>query len=162
MNKRIVYTRPDGGLSVLIPAPGFLAKFATDEEGLAALVAKDVPPDASDVCQCDASEIPEDRTFREAWKRGLKPVEVDMLKAREIYMARIRAARNAKLQEMDNETARLDGLRKLGEATDADLMAHEQEKQHLRDIPQKLNLSQARTPEELKALWPSDLPKPPV
>lgn len=33
------------------------------------------------------------------------------------------------------------------------------EKQKLRDLPQTLDLTVAQTPEDLKALWPADLPR---
>lgn len=55
---RIVYTRPeDGGVSVIVPAPG-----VTLEEA-----AKAVPPGVPYRVML-ARDIPEDRTFRDAWK----------------------------------------------------------------------------------------------
>jgi len=92
--------------------------------------------------EIDESEIPTDRHFREAWDYDLK---INMGKARDIHMDRIRAARDEKLKALDIETMK-----------GRDVQA---EKQALRDIPQTLDLSTATTPEELKALWPQELEK---
>lgn len=134
--KRIVYTRPDGGVSVIIP---------TGAVDLAAVLTRDLPADAVDWYECDASDIPPDRTFRDAWKiEGGKPA-VDMSKARTIHMDRIRKVRDRELAKLDVE--QLKGR---------DVAA---QKQKLRDIPQTFDLTVAATPDELKALWPAELPK---
>jgi hypothetical protein len=60
MNKRIIYPTDDGGVAVIIPAP---------ECGLTIeqIAAKDVP--AGKPYQIvDVSEVPSDRTFRNAWE----------------------------------------------------------------------------------------------
>lgn len=59
MNKRIVYNNDKGGISIIIPAP---------ECGLTIeqIAAKDVPA-GKEFHIVDVSEIPSDRTFREAW-----------------------------------------------------------------------------------------------
>jgi hypothetical protein len=62
MNQRIIYPNDDGGVSILIPTPEYLAEHTIEE-----LAAKDVP--AGKPFQIvDVSEIPEDRTFRNAWE----------------------------------------------------------------------------------------------
>lgn len=91
----------------------------------------------------DDSELPTDRTFRNAWARcPVNKIKVDMDKARDIHMGRIRAARNERLVELDK--------RKYGSEYDA-------ERQKLRDLPATFDLSKAQTPDELKALWPDEL-----
>ena len=60
MNKRIIYKANTGGVVVLIPAPSWTG---TLEE----LAAKDVPPNTPWKI-VDISEIPSDRTFRNAWR----------------------------------------------------------------------------------------------
>ena len=58
MDKRIVYQNDEGGISIIVPADCGL----TIEE----IAAKDVP--AGKVYNIvDVSEIPTDRTFRDAW-----------------------------------------------------------------------------------------------
>ena len=58
MNKRIVYQNDDGGISIIVPADCGL----TIEE----IAAKDVPTGKA-YNIVDVSEIPTDRTFRDAW-----------------------------------------------------------------------------------------------
>ena len=59
MNKRIIYPSDDGGVAVIVPADCGL----TIEE----IAAKDVPA-GKEHWIVDASEIPTDRTFRNAWE----------------------------------------------------------------------------------------------
>jgi hypothetical protein len=62
MNQRIIYPNDDGGVSILIPTPEYLETHTIEE-----LAAKDVP--AGKPFQIvDVSDIPEDRTFRNAWE----------------------------------------------------------------------------------------------
>jgi hypothetical protein len=58
MNKRIVYQNDEGGISIIVPADCGL----TIEE----IAAKDVPAGKA-YNIVDVSEIPTDRTFRNAW-----------------------------------------------------------------------------------------------
>jgi len=59
MDKRIVYKNDDGTISIIVPADCGL----TIEE----IAAKDVPS-GKEHWIVDASEIPTDRTFRNAWE----------------------------------------------------------------------------------------------
>lgn len=58
MNKRIIYQNDEGGISIIVPADCGL----TIEE----IAAKDVPTGKA-YNIVDVSEIPTDRTFRDAW-----------------------------------------------------------------------------------------------
>jgi hypothetical protein len=58
MDKRIVYQNNEGGISIIVPADCGL----TIEE----IAAKDVPQGKA-YNIVDVSDIPEDRTFRNAW-----------------------------------------------------------------------------------------------
>ena len=60
MNQRIIYPTDDGGVAVIIPAPN-------SELTIEQLAAKDVPQ-GKPFQIVDASEIPSDRTFRNAWE----------------------------------------------------------------------------------------------
>lgn len=60
MNKRIIYQNLEGGVSIIIPSPNWIGSI---EE----LAAKDVPSGVPYKI-VDASEIPTDRTFRNAWE----------------------------------------------------------------------------------------------
>jgi hypothetical protein len=60
VTKRIIYPNDEGGVSILIPSPN--CELTIEE-----LAAKDVP--AGKPYQIvDVSEIPSDRTFRNAWE----------------------------------------------------------------------------------------------
>jgi len=60
MNKRIIYPNNEGGVSILTPSPSWKG---TLEE----LAIKDVPA-GKPYKIVDGSEIPSDRTFRNAWE----------------------------------------------------------------------------------------------
>jgi Phage tail assembly chaperone protein len=172
MDKRIVYARPDGGLSVIIPAPKARLQLwdedlkahvpESDEVFQARIAAKDVPPDAIGVTPCDVAEIPADRSYRDAWclpdagdddcAEETTAVAVRMSKAREIQMGSIRWARDARLAALD-----VTQQRALVAKNDAEVQRIETVKQELRDIPQSFDLAAAKTPAELRVLWPEVL-----
>lgn len=58
MDQRIIYPLPGGGVAVIVPAPGLTA---------VEVAAKDVPPNTP-YKLVHVSEIPSDRTFRDAWE----------------------------------------------------------------------------------------------
>ena len=60
MNKRIIYPNDDGGVCVIVPSPNWKK---TIEE----LAEKDVPK-GRPFKIIDASEVPFDTTFRNAWE----------------------------------------------------------------------------------------------
>ena len=60
--KRIIYKTPDGGVAVLVPSPEYLQDHTMEE-----LAAKDVP-EGAEFEIVDTSDIPTDRTFRNAWE----------------------------------------------------------------------------------------------
>jgi hypothetical protein len=62
MNQRIIYPNDDGGVSILIPSPEYLAEHTIEE-----LAAKDVPA-GKEYKIVDVEDIPSDRTFRNAWE----------------------------------------------------------------------------------------------
>jgi len=61
MNSRIIYKTESGGVAVIVPAPEYMETHTIEE-----LAEKDVPPNTPYEI-VDVSEIPEDRTWREAW-----------------------------------------------------------------------------------------------
>ena len=60
MNERIIYPTDEGGVAIIIPAPD--CGLSIEE-----IAAKDVPA-GKPYKIVDVSEIPEDRTFRDAWE----------------------------------------------------------------------------------------------
>ena len=62
MDKRIIYPNDDGGVSVITPMPEALETMTIEE-----IAIKDVPT-GKPYKIVDASDIPADRTFRNAWE----------------------------------------------------------------------------------------------
>ena len=62
MNQRIIYPNDDGGVSILIPTEEYLAEHTIED-----LAAKDVP-EGKPYKIVDVTDIPSDRTFRDAWE----------------------------------------------------------------------------------------------
>lgn len=95
-NFRIIFKNADGGVSIIVPAPG-----VTPEEA-----AKAVPHGTSYEI-VDAKDIPEDRTFRNAWFHDTTPeprkIGVSMDKAKGIAHERRRAKRAAEFAPLDVE-----------------------------------------------------------
>lgn len=135
MNKRIIYTRPDGGVSIIIPCGDIGEAWAI------------LPKDAINPQIVTVDDIPKDRTFRSAWEHSGDKITVNMDKAREIHLSHIRAQRNAALAVLDIET-----MKALGKGDNAARDAIEARKQALRDIPQTIDLNAAKTPEELLSI----------
>lgn len=181
--KRIAFKRSDGGVSILVPAPlarlirieevsGSKVDFhevpadrlfssidqvpavlwsETEEAFVARVRAKDVPADATDVVEIDDQVDLTDRTFRDAWDVVGGAVVVDLPKARDVHMERIREARDAELEASDVEMTR-------ALENGDDITALKAKRQALRDLPQTFDLTTAATADELKALWPAELP----
>jgi hypothetical protein len=61
MTQRIIYQNDEGGISIVIPTSEALENMTIEE-----IAAKDVPQ-GKEYHIVDVSDIPEDRTFRNAW-----------------------------------------------------------------------------------------------
>lgn len=188
--KKIVFSRPDGGVSVVTPSEGArLAFFITLPDGtrlpsgtapfterpvdsilrrwpvdgavaewaesedafLARIAAKDVPAGLS-CWTVGESEIPTDRTFRNAWKADGSNVVHDMPKCREIHRDKMRKARAPKLAALD--AAFLRALESGDVTAQARIIAA---KEVLRAVTADPAIEAASTPEQLKAVWPDCL-----
>jgi hypothetical protein len=64
LDKRIIYPTDEGGVAIVIPAPEWLAQEGNTIQKLAE---KDVPA-GKPFKIIDVSDIPTDRTFRNAWE----------------------------------------------------------------------------------------------
>ena len=62
MNKRIIYKNPDNSVSIIVPTEEYLETHTIEQ-----LALKDVPANTPYKI-VDVSEIPSDRTFRNAWE----------------------------------------------------------------------------------------------
>lgn len=64
MNQRIIYPNDDGGVAIVVPAPEWLSQEGNTMERLA----EQVVPKGRPFKIVNMSEIPSDRTFRDAWE----------------------------------------------------------------------------------------------
>lgn len=101
-DQRCVFTRADGGVSVIVPSPDFNGDWNAH---IAELIERGsiAPADTPEVLH--VSEIPADRTLRDAWKRGEqgKKCGVDMVKGKEVAHAVRRAKRAEEFAPLDVE-----------------------------------------------------------
>lgn len=161
INKRVVYQNSSGGVSVITPAPEMFdpksktrvllpqLKGATDEQILDFIIAKESL--ARNYILVDVSELPS-REFRNGWSLEVKQLTFDMKKCREIWLEKMRNARAPKLAALDVEYQRADEAS--DQAKKKEIAARKQE---LRDITQDARILSAKTPDDLKAIWPEVL-----
>lgn len=118
MTKVIVVKNSDGSCAIIHPAKemfdpqsktrGLLASkgitFNSDEEVMQYIINKDVPKGQA-YRVTDKANLPQDRTFRNAWTdQGLtETVDVDVKKAQEIHKDKLRELRTPKLAALDVE-----------------------------------------------------------
>lgn len=136
--KKIMYTRADdGGLSVVIPAPKAdiekVLGSLTQEQYENHVWERSVPSDAINPRYVDADGLPADREFRNAWCDATPEakVDIDLKKAKDLQLAKLRLTRNAKLEAADVEF-----MTKLEKGED--LTAIKDKKQNLRDATEPL------------------------
>lgn len=148
--KKIIYTRADGGVSVVN-----LPSDATDED-----FDKELEMVKSERQPVDTPVIVEDprpasRFFRGAWRRNGNGIDVDMPIARIIKTSRIRKERDERLAVEDIAYMRADERNDQAEKTRIAA-----KKQALRDLPATVqtDLEAITTPKELEAfepVWPA-------
>jgi hypothetical protein len=147
--KKIIYTRPDGGISVIHPVINTSETMRITEAGAEQRAFAQLPLDAINPRWIDDSIIPLDRTFRNAWEDigGSDGIKVNMPKAREIHKNKLRVLREPLLKELDADYMRADEQEKTAEK---DRIAIK--KQTLRDITDNPVIEAAQTPDQLKAI----------
>ncbi len=154
---RIVFTRPDGGVSVVIPAPEFLAQFGTLAEGMAAVQARSVPPSAADIQIIDSSAVLSDRTFRNAWRQSGGVFSTDMPLAREIHAERMAVAQAAEIARLKIEERK---ERLKGNTAQADSHAATVTALEALDLNVlATQIAAAPNPTALSAIWPAQVPR---
>ena len=100
MNKRIIYTNTDLTTAIVVPTDD-----TTDFEALA----KKVVPKGLDYEIVDVSDVPSDRTYRNAWKHdttaSIQKIGVVLADAQAISLEKVRAKRDEALLEIDKQYA---------------------------------------------------------
>lgn len=141
--RKIVYTRSDGGLSVVHPVRNRLGETLTTDAQIEQRAWDKLPADAINPRWADASEIPQDRTFRNAWVDAGTKIDHDLGKCQDITKARLRTERAPLLAALDVEFMR---ALEEGKPTEA-IVA---QKQVLRDVTAQVDA--ISDIEELKAI----------
>lgn len=159
--KRIIYTDASGQLLVVRPVINThtlvdgevvpIKESLAEDQALARAMAK-LPADAIDPQIVDELAIPTDRTFRNAWKAGVKAVTHDMEKCREIHRTALRQLRAPKLAALD-----VAFMRALEAGDLLSQKAIAAKKQALRDVTSDPAIESALTPEALKVVRPKAL-----
>lgn len=108
--------------------------------------------DGNTIDQSDATSIPADRHFRNAWSLSGSVISEDMTEAKNIFKEKIREVREPLLKAEDV------AYMKAMESDDATAKtAAANKKTSLRDAPAASAITNATTIAELKAAWDSDL-----
>ena len=145
--KAIIYDQGAGlPAAIAYPSDKLIA-----EIGIGGCVAKLLPTGAAYQVVEDTN-IPTDRTFRDAWQIQGSTLEVAMPKAKAIHRDRLRQMRAPLLVASDVEFIRAIETSNL--PLQAQIAA---KKQALRDVTTDPAIAAARTPEELKAAIPAVL-----
>jgi len=121
---RIIY-ETETGISIIVPS---------GELSIEKVFDKDVPEQYKSTAKIvEDSEVPADRTFRNAWKLDHGKIVEDVSKAKEIHKEKLRAERKPLLEEQD-----VLYMKALENGNDTKEIVNE--KQRLRDITKKVDL----------------------
>lgn len=104
-----------------------------------------LPPDAQNPVFVDESAVPDDRTYRMAWRLDGTSIEHDMDAARDIQKQMLRTLRQPLLDALDIKYDKADEVSDL--ATKQDIAA---QKQVLRDVTKSADIAAATTTDQLK------------
>jgi hypothetical protein len=140
----IVWKRPDGGVSVTHLTPASLAEGNTPEQEALRLKERGDIPREYELAAVHA-QIPQDRSFRDAWHYDGENVGIDMGQARDIHKNRLREKRKGLFAALDAEYMKAD---EMGDTAKKQAVAAK--KQALRDITQHPEIEAAATPAALK------------
>ena len=154
---KVIVARNDGSVSVmaLLGDAAEAANSAPDQ--LDVIIQAEIAQLPDDLRQGIVSwravsdeEVPEDRTFRGAWRAGTTGIDFDMDHCRMIWKDRMREARAPKLAALDMAFQRA-----IEDGTDTSSIVAQ--KQALRDVTTDPSIEAAQTPDELKLVWPEIL-----
>lgn len=125
----------------------------SDDAFIARVLAKDVPEYArTGAVVLQGADLPSRNEYRDALAVEGGSLAHDMKRARTIFLNKVRAARKPALEQLD--VTYMQALEAGG-----DTKAVAARKQALRDLPAALDMTGARTPADLEALWPAELPR---
>ena len=95
--RKIIYTRPDGGVSIVHPVRNTVGETLTTDAEIEQRAWDKLPAYAITPRYIEVSEIPADRTFRDAWKADFT---IDLDKAKAIHTKRLQGIEKAKVPDL--------------------------------------------------------------
>lgn len=167
--KRLVFTKPDGSISIIYPSLKARREDESEDDFLARVWARNVevgkqatrdggsheegtyPTDSDIPAVIEQEVIPTDYAFRDAWRLNGAAVDCDMTAAKEIQRDRLRRERAPLLAALDIEVTRA-----LVSGDQAKVAEVEAERQRLRDVTALPAIDAAQTPDDLKAIRAQD------
>lgn len=155
---KVALTRRDGGVTIMCLSNDLLDFLEAAPDRLNEIVTGEINSAGwqADIVSwrvISGDEIPADRTFRNAWRHDGTAIVHDMAHAREIHRDKMRQTRKSMLEALDVKIIR---ALEAKQAT-KDIVA---QKQALRDVTEDPAIEAAKTPDELKKVWPSILSAP--
>lgn len=147
MNKKIIFNNLDGSIGIIHPTQEAIKKYTIEQ-----IADKDVP-EGLEYNIVDESEIPTDRSFRNAWEYDAslsnKKVKVNINKAKEIAHIKRRSDRSEAFKPLDIKAT-----------IPSESTAAEASRQIIRDsdAQKQIDIDNAATPDEIKAIMDRKLP----
>lgn len=147
------YTREDGGLSVVVPAPAERLNGESEDDFARRIADKDVPPGVA-YTLLDGTALPASRRWRGAWRLAAGLVGVDVPAARLLRRAELLAERDRRLPLVRAKIERAED-----EGLAVPLALLRARRRNLRGLEATLDgeLASAATPEALDAYTPAVL-----
>lgn len=141
MAKRLLLEAADGRIAIMEVVAGE----GNREKALASFSASKWTP--VNITEVDLSEIPSDRSYRNAWvvKDGI--IDHDMDRAKELHKDKLRNDRAPLLAKLDLEISKA-----LSQGRNQDVVRLEAERQRLRDVTAKPEIAAATSVEDLKKI----------
>ena len=107
-----------------------------------------VDKDGNQIDSAEATSIPKNRNFRDAWSLSGKVISEDMTKAKELFKEKIREVRQPLLEAED-----VVYMKALESGDSSAQAASAEKKKSLRDAPAASAIDSATTIAKLKAAW---------
>ena len=155
---KVIITRQDGGVTVLSiildDGHGLHKDLTTELIQREVLRAEEEPIEWAVITDDD---IPQDRTYRNAWKAERGTIVHDMDRARNIHLEKIRFSREGELFQLDKEW-----MKHMGRGNKKEADAIEAKRERLRNITDEIApaVAAAIDIDELKQTWPVDVLPP--
>lgn len=152
MKHRLLYQNAEGVLKIIVPDAAFQQPKEDDSSAISRIYALSLPG-VTEFIVCGCEDIPKDKTFREAWKKGDKsePVKIDLDKAILIHRDRLQQACKIKISLLDKD---LESAKKRSNLPEQVAITKTQE---ILATMHMANLTHCKTVDELKYSIPKEI-----